>query len=107
MNGSTKQVARGAQEPASWVRRAAAQPTEPGGWRLGPVGLKGACVVCSKTRLPAVFCKDRERVSGRDPSVGAAGRELPGLGEAVVCKECCIGMLGGHRCRWWDLCWNI
>jgi len=26
---------------------------------------------------------------------------------SVVCKQCCIGELSGHRCDWWDLCWNI
>ena len=25
----------------------------------------------------------------------------------VVCKDCCIGLLGGHQCPWWDLCWPV
>ena len=70
--------------------------------------MKGKCRVCGKTLLPAVFCTDRDRafrkavLRGSLEDVPYSWPRCP-----VVCKECCIGLLGGHGCVWWDLCSNI
>lgn len=92
---------------SSGSRTCGATAGQPLGWRLGPTASKGPCVLCRKTRLPSVFCTDREQVSRRGGAVGTVDGQPRGRGEAVVCKECCIGVLAGHRCVWWDLCWNI
>ncbi|MFO7898940.1 MAG: hypothetical protein R6V58_07755 [Planctomycetota bacterium] len=69
-----------------------ARDSRPDGWTLGPDAPKGACAVCHKVLRPSVRCwsQGRDDVRGR-----------------VVCKQCCIAALDGHRCVWWDLCWNI
>ncbi|MBI4020070.1 MAG: hypothetical protein HY367_01950 [Candidatus Aenigmarchaeota archaeon] len=25
---------------------------------------------------------------------------------ARICKDCCIDKMSGHRCKWFDLCWE-
>ena len=63
------------------------------------------CFVCRRER-PAASCEAWERVEasfkGREP-----GRVMWGCPERLrVCKDCCIAALGGHRCKWWHLCWG-
>jgi hypothetical protein len=64
------------------------------------------CCLCDRTtrsadcqRWELVRALPRERCSGRPPS------RRPG--RVVVCKDCCIRELDGHRCVWWDFCWNL
>jgi len=107
MNGSSCGVGRGRWGSRSPERKAPADMGEPAGWRLGPLGLKGACAVCRKANRPSAFCEGRwlaEDAVGAGPATGEMQQDRRGL---VVCKECCIGKLGGQRCVWWDLCWNI
>ena len=30
--------------------------------------------------------------------------QCPRMGQIVVCRDCCIVLLKGHHCVWWDLC---
>jgi len=73
---------------------------------LGRQG-SGQCIVCRKIRPLMCRCEDRGRVivvlKRRRPE-----RPTPcGDGQPAVCKDCCIGTLEGHRCVWWELCWEI
>jgi hypothetical protein len=73
---------------------------------LGRQG-SGQCKVCGKVRPLMRKCEDRDRV------IVALKRRRPerpapcGDGQPGVCKDCCIGTLEGHRCIWWELCWEI
>lgn len=63
------------------------------------------CLLCSESRRPKASCEDWERIVAflgqRDPA------RLPWRRpeRVIVCKDCCIAALEGHRCPWWDLCW--
>jgi len=67
----------------------------------------GHCIVCGKVRSLMCGCEDKDRI------IGSFKRRRPGRpapcvdGQPGVCKDCCIGSLEGHRCRWWEFCWEI
>ncbi len=67
----------------------------------------GECALCWKVHRPYVECEETRRIwelFDRLKLHCLRDRSHPG---AVVCKDCCIARLGGHKCQWWDLCWNI
>ena len=107
MHGSGNAADTGVQASgASSVAPPAPPATEASPPASGQTADEGRCVVCGKAASPGAGCEVRARIeflcrrlNGRLPD------ELYGP-EAVVCKECCI-RAGGHRCQWWDLCWNI
>ena len=73
---------------------------------LGKQG-SGRCIICGKSRPLMRKCEDRGRVivtlKRRRPE-----RPTPcGDGQPSICKDCCIGALEGHRCIWWEFCWEI
>ena len=69
--------------------------------------MKGPCVVCRKAERPSVLCEGRwlvEEAEAPRPAKPTVQHDHHGL---VVCKQCCIGVLGGQRCVWWGLCWGV
>lgn len=66
----------------------------------------GPCYLCRKTRRAAV-CERWEAsldvMRQLEPSKLTSDRPT----RAVVCKDCCIATLEGHKCVWWDFCWSM
>ena len=107
MNGSIKQVARGAQEPASSAGTEGRRAPRPPSYGDPYDPKTGQCAVCRVVHQVRAECQERHRIWSHFDERKMhwlKGGARPG---AMVCKDCCIGALGGHRCIWWDLCWNI
>lgn len=93
------------------ARRQPPRPGEPEPWREHWARVLGLpdpdpCCLCDRTRRSA-DCQRWElgralpgqRCSGRPKQRRPARR--------VVCKDCCIQELDGHRCMWWEFCWRV
>ena len=63
------------------------------------------CLMCRRSRLVS-RCEDWERTVKALRELKPGQHYQPKPERAVVCKDCCIGALDGHRCPWWDFCWE-
>ena len=105
MNGSIQEDGRRGRRRQSLLDVAASlrQAMESLGCKPG----SGHCSVCWKLRSPRVPCQQWDRVDDyyvKTWRTAPAGLRREG---AVACKDCCIARLDGHRCEWWDLCWDV
>ena len=107
MNGSTKQVAHGAQESAASAGAATGTAHRPARYDDSYDPKTGQCAICRGVRQARAECQEWHRIwfylDDRKLQCLKAGVRSG----ALLCKDCCIGRLDGHRCVWWDLCWNI
>lgn len=73
---------------------------------VGSVRDPKGCLLCERPRR-GTRCENRDRAAsflGRRRQ----SRAMDGLPRPMaVCKDCCIGLLEGHRCAWWNLCWGV
>ena len=67
---------------------------------------KQPCFLCGKQRTPAACCEDRDRVVKAIENVASANQLKQRPQRITMCKDCCIGLLEGHHCVWWDFCWR-
>ena len=106
MNGSNGAAGnRGRQAAAGGPGRCAAQGHRSTTIKW-PWEERRPCFVCQGARHAVASCERWDRVEAhvrpREP-----GRVMWGRPERLqVCKDCCIGVLGGHRCVWWHMCWE-
>ena len=62
------------------------------------------CAMCGASGRAAAFCEQGEAIWD-----ALRRRDLLMFGQTerpVLCKDCCIAELAGHRCAWWGLCWR-
>ena len=64
------------------------------------------CVLCRIARRPQAPCEYPGRIleilEKKEPERPYSSRPP----HDHVCKDCCIVVLDGHDCLWWDLCWR-
>ena len=107
MNGSTEQVARG-EQVRSTAACTKAVATGPVAVNPGPCGPKtDRCAICEKVQPRQVECQNVGAVRLFFHKLELYGRESSVRPDALLCKNCCIGLVDGHRCVCWDLCWSI
>ena len=107
MNGSGKASGRdGAKHQASEQAQPSAKPKVAPA-KVGYDPSTGECALCWKVRRPHVECQERWRIWAIFDDMKADFLKERSRRGAVVCKDCCISRLDGHKCQWWDLCWNI
>jgi len=86
------------------------KPNKPRAWqRVRGREKPGAerCFVCGKGERPAASCEQWDDVV-EAVRKGTPWRKLSFYKpeQVVLCKDCCISELDGHRCEWWRLCWR-
>ena len=107
MNGSTKQVARGEQAPSAEARPQAGATARVAVAASLWAAKAGQCTMCGKVGQHQTECQNIAAIHLFLMNLKLydwASSVQPG---ALLCKDCCIGLVNGHKCPWWDLCWNI
>jgi hypothetical protein len=64
------------------------------------------CLLCQLRQETTASCERDQRVLDVLERRRVKPLLVSGPPRVVVCKDCCIAALDGHRCRWWDLCWR-
>jgi len=64
------------------------------------------CYLCDRKR-PSADCQRRDLFKNTPAGWCSAGPSRLRPARLVICKDCCIRELDGHRCIWWDFCWNL
>jgi hypothetical protein len=85
--------------------RTVAQPDRHWAAVLGGLAQEPCCL-CGRTRRAGIcerFQASADVIERFEP--GRLKPERPA--RAVICKDCCIATLEGHKCVWWDFCWSI
>ena len=106
MNGSNN--AAGRQCPASALGLSPLSAAEEallqdGSW---PWSNHGRCLLCRQGQETTASCERDQRVLDVLERRQVMPLTLSRPQRVVVCKDCCIAALDGHRCPWWDLCWR-
>jgi len=65
------------------------------------------CFLCGKSRQQAVCCEDWQRLAKAAPKHQAKSLFAAKPEDVIICKDCCIAALKGHRCIWWPFCWEL
>ena len=107
MNGSNHAAGRRGQGQASRGAPGAAAWPRPSRWTCArPAYNHRRCFLCGERQPQTVFCEEWPRVQAFFAKVERWWHCNYRLGRDVTCKQCCIAVLDGHHCPWWDLCWQ-
>jgi len=66
----------------------------------------GQCLLCDRNRRTAC-CEHLQQLATGSADTKLAKVLRTSRRAKIVCKDCCISDLDGHRCPWWRFCWDI